>query len=125
MEDTGVDEDSTELPTLEKLVCPLEEEIVGVKHDHPLVIHQAPSIELVHRQLEPFVEIDLRLVWVIHILHPHHLRSVFPFPAPETQINHWNSLTDSLNLNFKGIIIIKYDDKLRCCDFAKPKSEFR
>lgn len=39
MEDAGVDENSTELATLEQLVCFSEEEVVGIKHNHPLVVH--------------------------------------------------------------------------------------
>lgn len=48
MEDAGVDEDSTKLATLEQLICVLEEEVIGIKHYHPVIVHQAPNIEFVH-----------------------------------------------------------------------------
>lgn len=47
MEYTGVDEDCTELSTLEQLIRFSEEKIVSIKHDHPLIFHQFPYIEFV------------------------------------------------------------------------------
>ena len=47
MEDAGVDENCTKLATLEQLIGFLEEEVVGVEHNHPVVVHQAPRIEFV------------------------------------------------------------------------------
>lgn len=47
VEDAGIDEHGTELPALKQLVGLLEEEVVRVQHDNPLVLNQAPRIELV------------------------------------------------------------------------------
>jgi hypothetical protein len=47
MEDAGVDEDCTELSTLEKLISSSKEKIVSIKHDDPLIFNQFPYVEFV------------------------------------------------------------------------------
>lgn len=39
VEDARVNESCTELTTLEELISILEEQIVWIKHDHPVILH--------------------------------------------------------------------------------------
>lgn len=47
MKDAGINENCTKLATLEQLVCFLKEKVVGIKHNHPVIVHKGPSIEFV------------------------------------------------------------------------------
>lgn len=48
VEDAWVYEDGAKLATLEELVSVLQEKVVWIEHDNPIIVEQAPSIELVH-----------------------------------------------------------------------------
>lgn len=76
MEDAGIDEDGAELATLEQFVGLLEEEVVRIQHDNPLVLDQAPCIELVQGELKSPVEIVLARVRVVKVVHSLHLRPI-------------------------------------------------
>lgn len=39
MEDAGVDEDCTKLATLEQFISFLEEKVIRIEHDHPVIVH--------------------------------------------------------------------------------------
>lgn len=80
MKDARVDEDCTELPTLEQLIRFLEEKVIRIKHDHPLILHQTPCVEFIHCQFEPPIEILLILVRIVQVFHSHHLHPIFSFP---------------------------------------------
>lgn len=47
VEDAGVDEDSTKLATLEQFVTFAEEEVVGVEHDHSIILDKLPCVQFV------------------------------------------------------------------------------
>lgn len=81
VEDAGIDEDGAEPAALEELIRVAQEEVVRIQHHHPIIIHQAPGIQLVQRQLEPVVKIVLFHVWVLQVLHHHNLCTIFIFPA--------------------------------------------
>jgi hypothetical protein len=64
----GVDERRAELAALEQLVNVLQEQVVRIQHNHPLVLRQTPSQELVESVHEaPLVA--GRQERVGHILH--------------------------------------------------------
>lgn len=80
MEVARVDENGTELSTLEELIGLLKEDVIGVDHDDALIVNQGPRIELVQRQLKPPVDPSkVALIRILHILHQHHSHAIL-FP---------------------------------------------
>ena len=81
VEDARVYEDSTKASALEQLVGLFKKEVVGIEHDHTVVIRQSPSVELVESKLESTVEVSLFPVRIIQIFNSHHFSSIFRFPV--------------------------------------------
>lgn len=79
MEDARINEDSTKLATLEQFISFLEEKVVSIKHDNPVIIYEAPRIKFVQCQLESPIRVDT--VWIVQIFNSHHLCTIFLFSA--------------------------------------------
>lgn len=79
MENARIDKDSTKLSTLKQLIRILKEEVVSVQHDHPVIVHQAPRVQFVQRQLEPLVKVLLMLVWIVQVFHSYYFDTIFLF----------------------------------------------
>lgn len=47
MKDAWIDENSTKLATLEEFISFSEEDVIRIKHDDSVIVHQAPCIEFV------------------------------------------------------------------------------
>lgn len=99
VDDAWVDKDSTELSTLKQLICFLKEKVVSIEHHHPLILHQLPNVKLIQRQLEPLVKIILMFIWIVHIFHSHHFRTVF-FRTWMTQYPQIRIMLSSQNQSF-------------------------
>jgi hypothetical protein len=72
VENTGIDESSTKLATLEKFIWITQKHVVSVKHHHSVILHHAPDIKLIECVQEALIELWLRPVWVWNILHNFH-----------------------------------------------------
>lgn len=79
VENAGINEDSTKLATLEKFISLLEEKVVSIKHDNPVIIYEAPCVKFVQCQLESPIRIET--VRIVQIFNSHHLRTIFLFSA--------------------------------------------